>query len=96
MNYIVSGYVYFVAFTLVLYMISSLVTGVLGVAAGLMDISSSAKVILSSAERGVLELQLLHTIAADSHTVARQINGPFYPAVNIKRLRPGNFAFDHK
>ncbi len=63
MNYIVSGYVYFVAFTLVLYMISSLVTGVLGVATGLMDISSSAKVILSSAERNVLELQLLHTIA---------------------------------
>lgn len=63
MNYIVSGYVYFVAFTLVLYMISSLVTGVLGVATGLMDISSSAKVILSSAERSVLELQLLHTIA---------------------------------
>jgi uncharacterized membrane protein (DUF373 family) len=63
MNYIVSGYVYFVAFTLVLYMISSLVTGVLGVATGLMDISSSAKVILSSAERTALELQLLHTIA---------------------------------
>lgn len=63
MNYIVSGYVYFVAFTLVLYMISSLVTGVLGVATGLMDISSSAKVILSSDQRSVLELQLLHTIA---------------------------------
>ena len=63
MNYIVSGYVYFVAFTLVLYMISSLVTGVLGVATGLMDISSSAKVILSSDQRSILELQLLHTIA---------------------------------
>ena len=63
MNYIVSGYVYFVAFTLVLYMIGSLVTGVLGVATGLMDISSSAMKILSSDQRTVLELQLLHTIA---------------------------------
>jgi uncharacterized membrane protein (DUF373 family) len=63
MNYIVSGYVYFVAFTLVLYMVSSLVTGVLSVATGLMDISSSAKVILSAPERTALELSLLHTIA---------------------------------
>ncbi len=63
MNYIVSGYVYFVAFTLVLYMISSLVTGVLGAATGLMDISHSAMTILSSEKRAIYELQLLHTIA---------------------------------
>ncbi len=63
MNYIVSGYVYFVALTLVFYMVSSLVTGVLGVATGLMDISSSAKVILNAPERSLLELDLLHTIA---------------------------------
>jgi uncharacterized membrane protein (DUF373 family) len=63
MNYIVSGYVYFVAFTLVLYMVGSLVTGVLSVVTGLLDISSSAKVILSAPERSALELGLLHTIA---------------------------------
>lgn len=63
MNYIVSGYVYFVALTLVLYMVSSLVTGVLELATGLLDISSSAKAILSAPERGTLELGLLHTIA---------------------------------
>jgi uncharacterized membrane protein (DUF373 family) len=63
MNHIVSGYVYFVAFTLVLYMVSSLVTGVLGLVTGLFDISSSAKVLLAAPERAALELQLLHTIA---------------------------------
>ncbi len=63
MNYIVSGYVYFVALTLVFYMVSSLVTGVFSVVTGLLDISSSAKAILSAPERGLLELELLHTIA---------------------------------
>jgi uncharacterized membrane protein (DUF373 family) len=62
MNYMVSGYVYFVAFTLVLYMVTSLVTGVWSVVTGLLDISSSAKA-LASAERTALELNLLHTIA---------------------------------
>lgn len=63
MNYIVSGYVYFVAFTLVIYMVSSLVTGLLTMVTGLMDISTSAKVILSAPERIELEHNLLHTIA---------------------------------
>ncbi len=63
MNYMVSGYVYFVALTLVLYMVTSLVTGVLGAVTGLLDISSSAKVILSAPERAAFELSLLHTIA---------------------------------
>ncbi len=63
MNYIVSGYVYFVAFTLVLYMVGSLVTGVLSLVTGILDISSSAKVILSAPERSALEFSLLHTIA---------------------------------
>ena len=62
MNYIVSGYVYFVAFMLVLYMMSSLVTGVLGVGAAMLDLSSTARGILASPERTALELQLLHTI----------------------------------
>jgi len=62
MNYIVSGYVYFVAFLLVLYMVSSLVTGILGFAASLLDISNSASAILSAPERSDLELRLLHTI----------------------------------
>jgi len=63
MNYVVSGYVYFVAFTLVLYMVGSLVTGVLSLVTGIFDISTSAKVVLSAPERSALELQLLHTIA---------------------------------
>lgn len=63
MNYMVSGYVYFVAFTLVLYMVSTLVTGVLSVATSLLDMSLSAKSILTSPERSSLELELLHTIA---------------------------------
>jgi uncharacterized membrane protein (DUF373 family) len=63
MNYMVSGYVYFVAFTLVLYMVSTLVTGVLGVATSLLDLSLTAKSLLTSPERSSLELELLHTIA---------------------------------
>ncbi len=63
MNYMVSGYVYFVAFTLVLYMVSTLITGVLGVVTGLADLSLSAKSILTSPQRSTLELDLLHTIA---------------------------------
>jgi uncharacterized membrane protein (DUF373 family) len=63
MNYIVSGYVYFVALTLVFYMVSSLIVGVLSVATGLMDISGSAKAILNAPERNLLEIDLLHTIA---------------------------------
>ncbi|GEM_PF-1925175 len=62
MNYIVSGYVYFVAFLLVLYMVSALVAGFLGFGTALLDISSSAKGILSSPVRADLELKLLHTI----------------------------------
>lgn len=63
MNYIVSGYVYFVALTLVLYMVSSLVAGVLGLVTGLLDIGTSAKALLSAPERVGLELELIHTIA---------------------------------
>jgi len=63
MNYFVSGYVYFVAFTLVLYMVSSFITGVLGLVTGLLDISSSAKVLLVAPERPLLEQDMLHTIA---------------------------------
>ena len=63
MNYVVSGYVYFVAFTLVLYMVSTLVTGLLGVATSLLDLSLSAKSLLTSPARSSLELELLHTIA---------------------------------
>lgn len=63
MNYIVSSYVYFVALTLVLYMVSTLIAGVLAVVSGLMDLSLSAQSILASPERSTLELELLHTIA---------------------------------
>lgn len=63
MNYMVSGYVYFVAFTLVLYMVSSLVTGMLELATNLLDLSTNAKSILTSPQRGMLESELLHTIA---------------------------------
>lgn len=63
MNYIVSGYVYFVALTLVFYMVTSLVTGFLSVGTGLLDISTSIKTILSAPQRTSLEIELLHTIA---------------------------------
>lgn len=63
MNYIVSGYVYFVALMLVLFMMSSLVTGVLELVTGLLNISSSPMEILAAPERAVFELGLLHTIA---------------------------------
>ncbi len=62
MNYIVSGYVYFVAFLLVLYMVSSLVAGFLGFGTALLDISATTEGILSSPDRADLELKLLHTI----------------------------------
>lgn len=63
MNYCVSGYVYFVALTLVLYMISSLVAGLFKVVTSITDISTSIQAILAAPEMGVLELELLHTIA---------------------------------
>lgn len=63
MNYVVSGYAYFVAFTLVLYMVSSFATGLISLVTGLLDISTSAKAILAAPETGALELKLLHTIA---------------------------------
>ena len=63
MNFIVSSYVYFVALTLVFYMVSSLVTGLMEVATGLLDISGSLENILRAPERNLLELDLLHTIA---------------------------------
>lgn len=63
MNFIVSGYVYFVAFVLVLFMVSSLIAGVFSLATNLFDLASSTKGILTSPERTVLELSLLHTIA---------------------------------
>ncbi len=63
MNYMVSGYVYFVAFTLVLYMVTTLVTGLLGVVASIIDMSLPIKSLLISTERTTFELELLHTIA---------------------------------
>jgi len=63
MGYIVSSYVYFVALTLVLYMMSSLVAGVLSVVASLYDIPTATKTMLSIPEGGVFEISLLHTIA---------------------------------
>ena len=63
MNYMVSSYVYFVALTLVLYMVSSLVTGVLSLVEGLSDLSLTTPDIISAPERAALELNLLHTIA---------------------------------
>lgn len=63
MNFVVSGYVYFVAFILVLFMVSSLIAGVFNLATGLLDLATSAKGIITSPERTALELNLLHTIA---------------------------------
>lgn len=63
MNFVVSGYVYFVALMLVLYMVSSLVTGIFSLVTGLLDLGNSTKGILMSPARTALELGLLHTIA---------------------------------
>lgn len=63
MNFAVSGYVYFVALTLVIFMVSSLVAGLFGLATGLLDLASTPSGILSAPERVGLEKNLLHTIA---------------------------------
>lgn len=63
MNYTVAGYVYFVAFTLVLYMVGSLVTGLLAMGSGLLEISSSPQDFLASATKDQFGYELLHTIA---------------------------------
>lgn len=63
MNFVVSGYVYFVALMLVLYMVSSLIAGIFGLATGLLDLASTPMGILTSPDRTQLELGLLHTIA---------------------------------
>lgn len=63
MNYTVSGYVYFVAFTLVVYMVSSLVTGVYELIIGFTNMPFSIQAILSAPQRSLLEHELLHTIA---------------------------------
>ena len=63
MNFIVSGYVYFVAFMLVLYMVSTLVTSVLSIGFEMYDLASSSSGLFATPERTALELGLLHTIA---------------------------------
>ncbi len=63
LNFIVSGYVYFVAITLVLYMVSSLVAEVYSLATNLLNLATSFEGIISSPDRAMLELELLHTIA---------------------------------
>ena len=63
MNYMVSSYVYFVALTLVFYMVSSLIAGVLGAGSAFFDMSMSGKLVLSDPELKALEFSLLHTIA---------------------------------
>ena len=63
MNFMVSSYVYFVAFMLVLYMVSTLVTSVLSIGFEIYDLASSSSGVLATPERTALELGLLHTIA---------------------------------
>lgn len=63
MNYTVAGYVYFVAFTLVLYMVGSLVAGLLAIGSGIFDISSSPQDFLTAVTRDQFGYELLHTIA---------------------------------
>lgn len=63
MNYTVAGYVYFVAFTLVLYMVGSLVTGILSLVSGLAEISQAPQDMLIAATRDQLGYELLHAIA---------------------------------
>lgn len=64
MDFAVSGYVYFVAFTLVVYMIGTLVTGVYDMLLNVATLSTQPSFdIASSVSRTTLELGLLHTIA---------------------------------
>ncbi len=63
MNLAVSVYVYFVAFMLVVYMISSLVAGVISLVEGFMNLATSSAGLFSTPDRIELELSLLHTIA---------------------------------
>ena len=63
MGLIVSGYVYFVAFILVLYMMSSLIAGVLALGVGLLELASSPSGVFSTPALSALEIDLLHTIA---------------------------------
>src|SRR5271167_709675 len=37
-----------------------------------------------------------HTVAAHGHTVTGQVDGTLHPAVNVERLRAGDFAFDNQ
>lgn len=63
MNFVVSGYVYFVALLLVLFMVSSLVTEIFTAVTTLLDLGNSTRGILLSPKRPELEFELLHTIA---------------------------------
>ena len=63
MNFAVSGYVYFVAFMLVVFMVSSLVAGVISLVNGLLELSTTSGGLFATDDRLVLELSLLHTIA---------------------------------
>lgn len=63
MNFVVSGYVYFVAFVLVLYMVSSLVAGMLSLGTSLFELASTPTGLFSNSELTGLEVNLLHTIA---------------------------------
>ena len=63
MNAIVAGYVYFVAFILVLYMVSSLAAGFISLGTGLLDLASSSSGLFTTPELSTLEVNLLHTIA---------------------------------
>ena len=63
MDYVVSGYVYFVAFTLVLYMVGSLVASLLELISGLIELSSSPHEFLADTKRDELGYEMLHTIA---------------------------------
>lgn len=63
MNFAVSGYVYFVALMLVLFMISTLVTSVFATVVEFMDLSSSGSIFEQASGSTQLELALLHTIA---------------------------------
>src|SRR5581483_3404856 len=43
-----------------------------------------------------IDVGVYHAITADGHAVAGKVDGPFHTAVNVKRLRAGDLAFDHQ
>jgi len=63
MNFIVSSYVYFVAFMLVIFMVATLVSNIFGIILNLVDVSSGVAGLVGSPDMQAMELRVIHAIA---------------------------------